>query len=164
MNPDDPTLLEQFPGGISKREETPEMPLSRNQRRIAKKTIKKKSKGKSSFDTRSELRNTHKSFGELIQTYVETLKGFSNHDDDEIAATIAPAIGALEVATTSYENVREKLDVLSAAKTVNEDLYWEAFTTGNEMVEDIQTLNEVVHPILDRAFELAEEKEEHVNE
>ena len=70
----------------------------------------------------------------------------------------------MEVATTSYENVREKLDVLSAAKTVNEDLYWEAFTTGNEMVEDIQTLNEVVHPILDRAFELAEEKEEHVNE
>ena len=40
MNSDEPTLLDQFPGGIHKREETTEIPLSRNQRRIAKKTVK----------------------------------------------------------------------------------------------------------------------------
>ena len=153
------TLLEDFPGGISNERETditPELPLTRNQRRIAKKVAKKSTKGKSPFDLRSNLSKTHKSFGELIGTYVGTLKGLSAQNVDAVNTAIAPAVSALDVAATAFEKTSEVIAALSERGDADEDLYWEAFTAGNELVEEIQKLNEVVHPILDEAFELAE--------
>lgn len=153
------TLLEDFPGSIDNERETditPELPLTRNQRRIAKKVANKSTKGKSPFDLRNDLVKTHKSFGELIGTYVGTLKGLSAQNVDTVNEVIAPAVGALDVAATAFEKTSEVIAALRERGVADEDLYWEAFTAGNELVEEIQKLNEVVHPILDEAFELAE--------
>lgn len=160
----DIAICDDLPGKVKKSlSEVDPMPAdlkpNRNQRRIAKKKAKKAGDN-GLVDVRKDLSKTHKSFGELIGTYGKTLTELTKTNDVRVKPIMEKAIGLLDDAVSVYESAQTKIEDINKMEKMNEDVFFDAFAIGNNLIEDIQKLNNDIHPLIDEAFEIMEEKEE----